>query len=288
MFLTREILEKYEACAEGIEFFDRHFPNGAESSEIMQMRHIPHSFLHWGWLHLTTTEEERALYNKILGNVNSTGLYQSEKIINSDYVSSSKDVVDSRWIQNGEKIKESFCIVDSGNIQQSSYVSQSTNVFNSIDVFSSTNIKESQMVMKSGLVIKSASVVESSMVSDSTVIYDSTNVNDSLFVCKGRDVHHCLLCYDVSGQEYLLFNKPIDKSHFDFIMEEYKMFELPDITLVENVEENWNSGIIPSFNRQKHFNAICSEDHFIKWVKSLPNYSSDIFYNITYSERAFD
>lgn len=288
MFLTHEILEKYEACAEGIEFFDRHFPNGAELSEVVQMRHIPHSFLHWGWLYLTTTEEERALYNKILGNVNSIGLYQSEKIINSNYVSSSKDVVDSQWIQNGEKIKESSYIVDSGNIQQSSYVSQSTNVFNSIGVFGSTNIKESQMVMKSSLVIKSASVVESSMVSDSTVIYDSTNVNDSLFVCKGRGVLHCLFCYDVSGQEYLLFNKPINKTHFDFIMEEYKMFELPNITLVENMEENWNSGITPSFNRQKHFKAICSDDHFIKWVKSLPNYSSDIFYNITFSERAFD
>lgn len=287
MFLTHDILVKYEACPEGIAFFDRHYPNGVELSEIIQMKHIPHSFLHWGCLNLTTTEEERALYDKVLGNINSEVVFQSENVVDSQYVIESANVQKSSYVYQSKQIENSHEISVSEDIHSSTDVGKSSKVYNSINVLLSSNVKQSQTVAKSNLIIESASVFDSSLISRSSVIYNSTNINDSVFIEKCNKLNHCMFCYDLSDKEYHIFNQPVDESIYNFIYEEYKMFNLPDINITDPWKDTWNSSKTIYYNRMRHFREICDNDSFIKWVKTLPNYSEDILYNITFSERVF-
>ena len=66
MFLTLEILERYNACEKGKEWFTHFFPNGGELMDVIQHRFVHPETLHWGFANLITTQEEREAYYKKL------------------------------------------------------------------------------------------------------------------------------------------------------------------------------------------------------------------------------
>ena len=66
MILTKEILEKYDACSQGVKWFERTFPNGGELIDVINHRYTDKQFLHWGFTNLTVSEEEKAAYYKKL------------------------------------------------------------------------------------------------------------------------------------------------------------------------------------------------------------------------------
>ena len=69
MFLSNEILKKYNACELGLEWFDRHYPNGVELMDFLDSAQAfvgPDSkileLLYWGYLLLPYDEREKEKY----------------------------------------------------------------------------------------------------------------------------------------------------------------------------------------------------------------------------------
>ena len=57
MFITNEILERYNACESGKKIFNRLYPNGVEIIDLLDNRHIPDEILHWGAEYLPVSAE---------------------------------------------------------------------------------------------------------------------------------------------------------------------------------------------------------------------------------------
>ena len=223
----------------------------------------------------------------MLGNVNSTGLYNSEKVVNGTYVVESKNVTNSSYVYKSQNIELSHYVSLSNNVKESTNVSGSEYVFNSIGVNSSSNIKQSEGITKSSLIIESSNIYGSGLVTRSSVVCDSHSIVDSSFISNCERLDHCLFCYKSNDAKYQLFNVPILPEQFDFIYNEFQMFHLPVVSTVCTWENNWTGATAPTYSRYKHTAAVCDDEHFMKWVKTLPNYSPDILYNITFSERVF-
>ena len=66
MFITKEILRKYNACETGIKIFEELYPNGTEIKTLISENKVPISILHWGYEKLPVTEDEIQLYRKTI------------------------------------------------------------------------------------------------------------------------------------------------------------------------------------------------------------------------------
>ena len=66
MFLTDEILEKYNACGIGRKLFNKLYPNGVEIMDLLDNKHIPKEMLWWGETWLPVSDEELNKLYKVL------------------------------------------------------------------------------------------------------------------------------------------------------------------------------------------------------------------------------
>lgn len=287
MYLTHDILVKYEACPEGIAFLDKHFPNGAELVDIMKLKHIPISFLHWGKLHLTTNEEERALYNQLVHIENSTDVFESERITNSSLVQYSTNVTDSSMVYHGLDISNSESISYSKDIKNSKRVGNSNHIFDSKDIIDSCNVKKASNVGKGSFVIGSDNIFNSNIVTNSNIVYNSEDITDSIFISHSKRLKHCLFCDNLTDATYCIFNKQINETQFDFVYEELVSFGLKLNNMTSDWTDAWNTKKEIIYDIRKHFVPINEDENLLNWIKTLPNYSPEILYNITYNERIF-
>ena len=57
--LTLEQIKQERSCEAGLKWFEHFFPDGADPQTILSLSHIPDTFLHWGYEHLSPTQEEK-------------------------------------------------------------------------------------------------------------------------------------------------------------------------------------------------------------------------------------
>lgn len=288
MFLTANKLKIYGACEEGVAFFAKHFPDGAELIDIMKIPFIPHSFLHWGWLHLNTNDEERAMYEKVLEIQYSSGVFQSEKVYKSNDIVLSKDVKLSNYVYNGQKIDQSHFISDSMNITNSQQVGMSNTINKSLDIMYSQNLEDCAHVGKSSFCTGSRNIWNSSMIVDSTEITDSRSLKNCTCIGSCEQLDHCMFCYELSNKEYHIFNKPIDPTIFKMIYDCYYCFTIGDFAITTNWENNWQNHTSVYLSPATHFRPILDDEYLLKWIKTIPNFSEELLYNITFDSRSFN
>lgn len=283
MFVTTETLQKLNACTEGIEWFAHHYPDGAELSEIMQRRHISPAFLHWGFLHLTSTPAEKALYYKLVGVEDSTNIFESDNIQHCDYVTNSSQVVNSKQVYYSNDIEESTDISHSSKVKQSHIVAYSTAVYDSTKVILSHNVKNSYNISLSDFVIQSDNIFKSNLITESRFILHSQNINRSMFTHKARDSKHCLFCYDIAEKDYCIFNHPVDQTQWEFIETELNdMLASKEMCLFDPWEpEDSNHTAKPHLNYLIVFQNVFSNVHFVNWIKALPYYDANLAYKLT-------
>lgn len=284
MYLRPDDLLKYGSCYPAYSFMTRYYPDGAELTEIMRHKYMTPHFLHFGFDHLSTNDEEKKLYYELLkiDCENKASIFHCEKITNSSFCCDSAEVVDGSYVYDSSQIRESQHIHTSSSIENSSYIANSSFVYDSNQVANATNITKSSNVAYSEFIIGSSSVYQSKDVTNSNMISDSEGINNCLFCSNCLDLANSMFCWKTEG-EGLLFNKPISSVQMEAIQRQYHSI-MRDVKL--KLVEDWGS--IDGREARIHVNRNYIKQYetapaqFWNWVKTLPGYDPMILYRITF------
>lgn len=294
MFLTLEILERYDACEPGKKWFSRYFPNGGELVDVMSHKYAAPDFLHWGYTNLPTSNEEREIYWKKI-EVNTPyrwTIYESDHITNCEYVTRSSRIKNSNYIFGCKDIADSNNISSSNNVERSNQIFNSVFIYDSEKVHQSKNITESINIVNSDYVVRSGSVINSAVVTNSYYVGAlatgrTKQIKNSAFIFECVNMQNCLFCSHIQNGEYYLFNQPIEKEQFEIIMRQFKSILAGYHTSF--MREDWPSSTIPldtpnvQLSPEKHYANL--PEVFWQWVKTLPGYNPDILYSITFQTK---
>ena len=293
MYITKETLERHGACGQGLKWFERTFPNGAEIVDVINHKYTDKHFLHWGFVNLTTTEEEKEAYRKKLkincGEANYS-IYESDDVIGCSYVTHSSRIDGCERVFYSNDVRDSSDILRSSNVENSKLIYGSDFVFDSERVINGKNINGSQVVVNSDYVIDSHHIYGAAGIKNSAYVADigfaeTKQISNSCFISGSKNLNYCLFCFGIENDSYKLFNSPIDEM-------EYKMIARQLGYILggwepEFVKDNhWPQGTIPLDSPILQRNALIQwkglPDRFWDWVKTLPNYREDIMYSLTY------
>lgn len=287
MFVTTDLLRKYNACKQGIKYIERTYPNGAEMIDIIRDKHIPKEMLHWGRKYFTNTQEELDAYCEVCKIVNTEGYWYSQNVRNSKYVVKSKDVNNGIGIFESNDVSDSIDVVSSENILDCKQVFYSSMVDESEKIFKGQNITNSTNICSSTMIANSKNVIDSFNVFDSSEIISCVSVSNSYFCQDCKNIKHCMFCEGVEDAEYYIFNKPVDKAHFELVEKQYLKY------LTEHLEfvREWPADLLaiqhisPTRKFDDWYHPISAR--FWKWARTLPHYDPAILYDITMLSEIF-
>lgn len=291
MFLTKEILERNNACNTGRKWFERRFPNGGELIDVINHPKIDIPTLHWGYTNLTTSAEEKeAYYNKIniTNNKRVDTISYSDNIEDSTFVSRSSGVEKSCFVFSCEDVINSSNVSSSKVVQRSDSIFNSEFVYDCEQVYNSNNVNKSHNIVASNYVINSTNVMNAASVINSKFVIDivpdgTKQIKNSAFIQHCSNLDHCLFCHSISDGEYLLFNKKISPEEYDMIMVQLNSILLN--TELKFTRDGWPREQIPLdtpiINRNIINQFAALPDKFWRWVKTLPGYDPMIMYGIT-------
>ena len=280
MFITNEILEKYNACESGKRLFNRLYPEGVEILKLLDNKHIPVEVLHWGAEYLPISKEEEEKYYKRVGVVNSTHCFMSSKIENSNYIYKSVDVNDSKLVKLSQNIVDSKKITSSQAVRVSERVNNSISIDHSNLIVNSKNISKSSNIANSSDLNYCFNIFNGKNLSNCDTMYNSSLCEDSGFSSFLIGCYKVLFCSQLNQSSFMLFNKPISKTIFDEVWAQYKLMEKEIEVIEEGKEIFYNGTAITRFDTM--FKKL-GED-FKNWVKTLPNYDNFVMYQITLCE----
>lgn len=281
MRITVELLQKHGSCEKGIKYIEQNFPNGIEMIDIIQHPNVEVEFLHWGREHLGYSPEELAAYEKACNVINSNNYWYSSNLYNSNFIVKSDDIKNSNRIFYSNDIEASNDIVSCETITSSNQIFISSIVDNCSHIFHSINIGNSKNVLFSQMISRSKNIHGSKNIFTSSEIIKSERVTDSYFCQNCKNIKHCMFCENLEDAEYYIFNQPVDKERFEFLVEQYKRFMQYDLNFVsfwpEDLIKAYSPAVIVKFN--EWYKTISTK--FWKWVRTIPNFDSMLLYNIT-------
>lgn len=294
MFITKEILEQYNACEKGKAWFERRFPEGGELIDVMNQKFIIPEFLHWGYRHLNYTREEQALYWQRLkvDCKDLSTIYESDHVTNSQWISRSSFVADSEYIFGSKNVTASTNVSSSKEVDTSNQIFGSDFVYSSSKVLQSKNVTDSHNVVNSDYVVNSHSVVNSTVINNSAFIHGwapagSKQIKDSRFIMDCTNLKYCLFCNKISDAEYMIFNQQATAADYELVIKQLDRL-LKDYESGLVVEDNWPKYTIPLDSPQIQRNALNRyskiPSNFWEWVKTLPWYDSTILYSMTFNK----
>ena len=294
MFLTLEILDKYDIDEMTRDWFANAFPNGANLIEAIQHKTVMPEILHSLFTHLTTTPQEKEVYyNKLkIDCADRETIYHCDDITNSRWVTRSSHVINSDYVFNSNDVDTCDNVLSSNNIQDSHSIFHSEFVYNSQDVIDSANINDSHNIVNCNYVVNSHSIINSSNVTGSAyvggfVVGRNKHIKNSRFIEECEDIKHCLFCNKIAGAEYMIFNKQADADDYTMIVKQLdRLLKDWEMELVK--DSIWPSQTIPLDSPIIQRNVIKQyaslPESFWRWVKTLPNYDPMVLYSITYNE----
>ena len=280
MFITVDIIQR--RGPEHLVEFIKIYPNGAEAIEVLQNKKIANEFLHWCYQYLDFNEQEVAAYLNRMEVISSQGVFESERISNSEIVSESFGVYNSERVYGSIEINNCTYIVDSEYIDNSEQIGASSFVDNCERIIGSKNITNSEEVYDSTYVVNSEGIYRGENIVDSNGIWHSENLTGCGFCANCKDLTNSLFCQGLNGGEYFLFNKQIDKTRFDMIAKQYKKYA-PEFCLTEEWTDDFGNVPAARYDYRKHFEKVT--EFFWAWVKTLPGYDPSIIYSITFNPR---
>lgn len=276
MFITKEILQKYNACEPGIKIFEELYPNGTEIKTLISENKVPISILHWGYEKLPVTEDEIQLYRKVIEIDSSTETYNSERVFLSHCVNSSKNVTKGINIFRSKNIQNCSNVFNSTDIYDSSNISVSRKIRNSEKILFSKQITNSENIVRSTSVINSDNIFGSSDIYSSIAIRNCDSSINSIFCAECSNIIDSLFCFDVKDSGQMIFNKPSTKLRVEELKEEIMRFHL-ELSFLK--EKNFENPKVDE-NISNHYSLM--GDSFWKWIRALPEYDPFILYQITF------
>jgi hypothetical protein len=281
MFITYDLLEKYNACESGKRFFQRFYPNGVEVLELLENKHVPKEFLFWGEENLPVSKEELEKFNEVCGIKNSTRVFRSYNIEDSDLISNSNNIFASKVIKACKFINNSNVCFSSNDVEKGSFIFSSSEIGNSKYCLNASNIEDSVDISISSNITNCSHICNSHYMGRAIMVYSSTLSENCYFSSFLKNCKNCLFSIDQENKEYLLFNQPISEMVYQQVLRAL-LIKLKHETIklyTEKEDDFLGTFIEPKVDFSTFFNELSPE--FWKWVKTLPNFDSFIMYQIT-------
>ena len=287
MRITVDLLKRYNACKQSIDFMQANYPNGAEAIEIMQRKDIPLHFLHFGRQYLDVNDEEIQLYKQICRiDDKSRYIWYSNDVSNSTGLMNAHHVNNSSFVRDSFQINNSNHIYNSNNISNCDDIAHSTNIKDSNKILESHDIAESNDVARSNFVSWSSAILNSLLLEDCSFIYKSDNLNDCHFCGFIKNSKHCLFCTELEDKEYYIFNHEVSPTVYEKYREELLLqlqAETPCMINVFSTKYTAEERFELSTRFDTVFNGL--SDAFYGWIGTLPNYSDEVFINLFFKNR---
>ena len=287
MRITVDLLKRYNACKQSIDFMQANYPNGAEAIEIMQRKDIPLHFLHFGRQYLDVNDKEIQLYKQICRiDDKSRYIWYSNDVSNSTGLMNAHHVNNSSFVRDSFQINNSNHIYNSNNISNCDDIAHSTNVKDSNKILESHDIAESNDVARSNFISWSSAILNSLLLEDCSFIYKSDNLNDCHFCGFIKNSKHCLFCTELEDKEYYIFNHEVSPTVYEKYREELLLqlqAETPCMINVFSTKYTAEERFELSTRFDTVFNGL--SDAFYGWIGTLPNYSDEVFINLFFKNR---
>ena len=287
MRITVDLLKRYNACKQSIDFMQANYPNGAEAIEIMQRKDIPLHFLHFGRQYLDVNDEEIQLYKQICRiDDKSRYIWYSNDVSNSTGLMNAHHVNNSSFVRDSFQINNSNHIYNSNNISNCDDIAHSTNIKDSNKILESHDIAESNDVARSNFISWSSAILNSLLLEDCSFIYKSDNLNDCHFCGFIKNSKHCLFCTELEDKEYYIFNHEVSPTVYEKYREELLLqlqVETPCMINVFSTKYTAEERFELSTRFDNVFNGL--SDAFYGWIGTLPNYSDEVFINLFFKNR---
>lgn len=287
MRITVDLLKRYNACKQSIDFMQANYPNGAEAIEIMQRKDIPLHFLHFGRQYLDVNDEEIQLYKQICRiDDKSRYIWYSNDVSNSTGLMNAHYVNNSSFVRDSFQINNSNHIYNSNNVSNCNDIAHSTNIKDSNKILESHDIAESNDVARSNFISWSSAILNSLLLEDCSFIYKSDNLNDCHFCGFIKNSKHCLFCTELEDKEYYIFNHEVSPTVYEKYREELLLqlqAETPCMINVFSTKYTAEERFELSTRFDTVFNGL--SDAFYGWIGTLPNYSDEVFINLFFKNR---
>lgn len=296
MFLSNEILKKYNACELGLKWFDRHYPDGVELMDFLDNARVfvgPDSkileLLYWGYRILPYDEREKEKYREILDIDTSEQVFESFNVINSEKVIRSHDIYNSKHIEDSTRITKSFGVHRSHDIQDSMGILNSYSIWNSNWVSMSSNVKNSYDIQACSNIVLSGNSAWSDNITRCRGLFYSNDCQEVYYSQNMNNCHHCLFCKDLENASFMIFNNPVTEKDFFVIFElVQKPFIIHTIPIANwHKKEDtyfgytWKGLVSPS----KIYSEVPQSG--FDFLSTLPNYNSWMMYQLTLNSKSF-
>lgn len=308
MKITSDILLKYGASAEDIQFVHKFYPEGIELNDVFNttVTNFSLELIHWMYLHLPISEAEKKEYLNYI------------EVEGSKYFFYSYHIKDCNMIADSIFCENSIFIFDSSYIKNSKIIYNSEDVLESYQIFSSQLVTNSQHILKSYTIENSFDILDSKDIKNSTNIAYSKRINDSSILVKCSDVSNSyfsrnlvncknkLFCFDLKNTEdFMIFNEFVSEDKFHTILKIMQPIWNKKIFFVPIVEDNnldlaisWQKilntieKIISKQEKQIDLlllKNILDNDNLIlsKIKRNLPNINLDKLYELTLASNIY-
>ena len=264
MRVTRELLERYDSCQDGLNWLQANYPEGEELLTILTSDPLPPpDFIVWGIKYFDVSDEEKAAANRILNNTN------------SERVFGSWDVSDSNFVVDSQKVSNSLHVISSQNVSDSSDIHDSTDIIDSHHVINTKNTTSAEYIYDSESVQSSSYIYASQSISWSQFIKNSLNIEDGVYcsLCKNSTLliiceavensSNCCMCFGLKDKSNYLFNHPSTYNRVEEIRS-----TIISLLAAESIEpKNIKNASLADF-----FKTL--PESVLTYLKSLPEYEN--------------
>lgn len=295
MKITHDLLVRRHACAEGIEFLDKYYPDGVELIDLLtdlsgSKHQLPVDFYYWGETNLgfdndyEKQKRERAMFEGLLAIDRSSAIVGSNRIKDSYMVGHSKYVERSRSVFHSEHVSDSDDVNGSARITKSHGVFDSKFVSDSGEVLFSVNVTNSTNVINSHYIVNSANILDSTNIVDCRDCRTCTNMDNSSFCVDCNDSSNLIFCIGIDNANSHIFNEKVQPSVFQMVAEQYKRI-MP--TRLRYAAPYVPNSVLPQsaqvdYDHRKYYRDIMESEEIRSWIMSLPHFSADVWYDMTH------
>lgn len=240
--------------------------------------------------HILTLEQEKCQINLLIRDKELDPMnliFNGEGVFASVFVSSANGVRYSRNIIDSNSIDQSY------NVFQSNSVRNSNNISCCVSIQGSENLLHCSSVLNCSNAYSSLGIGYSSGIYNSYCVYNSYNIINSSCATKCYGIKDCnaisrsIFCSNISG-DLMIFNKKVSEERFETVWNKLVSmgFTIPctNFTKLTIKAKKYDCATLPidkltGTSEYELWNTIPEE--LVEYIKSLPEFDHNIFYNMT-------
>lgn len=286
MRLSQTLLDKFDISQDLAPYF-----NGQSLQLCLTQlsKTNPEMMARLGWwclTHLTCDKDEKQEVLQMMNCVDSTSCYSCYDIDSCEQMIDSSKCKNSSFVYNSQNIIDGKYVSDSSKCEDIQHIYQSKMCKHSSHIVGSVSCNNSHNIINSYYIESSSDILNSKGLNQCGQLQYCTNCDNTYFSRDCENVAHSFFCKGIKDADYMIFNKPYSPTFFDAFLESYKSFE-PQLAYVDSWPQDTivmnPHSILTTINPLVYCAPLTSD--FWDWLDTLPNYSKEILYQITFLPR---